>query len=77
MYEMYLVAVALICSAVINHAFTAIDSASVELQTQFLTSIYENVKDRQLKDGELNLLRNETEGFANAICSYAEKGIYF
>lgn len=72
MYVIYLVA--LMCSAVCQHAF-AMDSAKVELQIEFLTSVYEKVKDRQLEEGELNLLRNESAGFANAISSYAEKGI--
>ena len=74
MYTMYLLAVVLMCSAVCQHTF-AMNSTKVELQKQFLTSIYEKVKDRQLEEGELNLLRNESAGFANAICSYGEKGI--
>lgn len=76
MYMIYLVAVALMYSAVCQHTF-AMDSTKVELQVQFLTSIYENVKDRQLEEGELNLLRNESAGFASAICSYGEKGTHY
>ena len=51
------------------------DSESMELQTKFLTGIYETVKERQLEEGELNLLQNQSAGFANAIRSFSEKGI--
>ena len=51
----------------------AMGSESVELRTQLLTAIYETVKDRQLQEGELNLVRNESAGFATSIRSFAEK----
>ena len=70
---MQLATFAFICSAVYMRAF-AMDALSVELQTRFLTGIYETVKDRQLKEGELNLLRNESAGFASSIRSFTEKG---
>ena len=52
----------------------AMGSENVELRTQLLTAIYETVKDRQLQEGELNLVRNESAGFATSIRSFAEKG---
>ena len=64
-------ALTLVCTRAV--AATAM-SGSVEMQTSYLNSIYEAVKNRQLRDGELNLLRNESMGFANAVRSFAEKG---
>lgn len=46
-------------------------SPLVELQTYYLNCIYEAVKDRDLKDEELNLLQDETTGFANTVLSFA------
>lgn len=54
----------------------SLSSESVEMQTKLLTGIYKTVKNRTLQEGELNLLRNESTGFANAIRSFSEKGIY-
>lgn len=70
---MYLAVFALTLVSIHAVAATAM-SESVELQTRYLNSIYEAVKNRQLRDGELNLLRNESVGFANAVRSFAEKG---
>lgn len=70
---MYLAVFALTLVSIHAVAATAM-SGSVELQTRYLNSIYEAVKNRQLRDGELNLLRNESVGFANAVRSFAEKG---
>ena len=72
---LHLAAMVMMCSAVGTHAFTA-DSETVELQTRYLNSIYETVKYRQLKEGELNLLQNESVGFASAIRSFSEKGTH-
>lgn len=70
---MYPATIALICCALWTCG-VAMDSESMEMQTEFLTGIYESVKDRQLEEGELNLLPNQSAGFANAIRSFSEKG---
>ena len=70
---MYLTEIALMCTAMCVHVI-AMTSENAELQTRFLKEIYETVKDRQLENGELNLLRNESIGFASAVHSVSEKG---
>ena len=52
----------------------AMSPESVELQTRLLSGIYEAVKDRQMQEGELNLLKNESAGFASSVRSFSEKG---
>lgn len=55
----------------------AMSTEDVELQTRLLESIFETVKDRQpSKGGELNLMTNESAGFAASVRSFCEKGIY-
>ena len=71
---MYLSEVLLLCCAVCTPVF-GMSAESMEMQTQFLNRIYEAAKDRELKEGELNLLRNESAGFATAVRSFSEKGI--
>ena len=68
--------VALFCGVVWRSAVCAMSSEDVQLQTRLLTGIYETVKDRQLEEGELNLVRNESAGFATSIRSFCEKGSY-
>lgn len=70
-----LACVSLICGILWTSEVGAMSSESVELQTRLLTTIYETVKDRQLREGELNLVRNESAGFATSIRSFSEKGI--
>lgn len=56
------------------NALKSVQGSRFELQTSYLNSIYEAAKGRSLVDGELNLLKNDTTGFANAVLSFAEKG---
>ena len=70
---MYPATIVLMCCALCTCG-VATDSESMEMQTKFLTGIYESVKDRQLEEGELNLLPNQSMGFANTIRSFSEKG---
>ena len=63
----------IVCTAVV-----AMSPESVELQTRLLRGIYdEAVKDSHLQGDdseELNLLKNESAGFATSVLSFSEKG---
>ena len=51
----------------------------LETQRDYLDHVYLQVKDRPLRDGELNLLPDDTEsGFANTVrcVPEAEEGVY-
>jgi hypothetical protein len=52
---------------------------ALETQTDYLDHIYLQVKNRPLRDGELNLLPDDTEpGFANTVrcVPESEEGMY-
>ena len=65
--------IVIVC-VVCTHVAAAMKSESIEMQTKLLTDIYESVKNRTIQKGELNLVRNESTGFANAIRSFSETG---
>lgn len=50
------------------------DSLALEAQEEYLNHLYQRVKERPLQDGELNLMPNETAGFANTVRCLPEVG---